>query len=177
MFWEHKIIAHKAEKGLEQNGNTLPAKLLCRQLSEEHFRPLSVSERWRQLEGQNVRSVLAIMSSQLLDIFFPKGQSLLQFKLKSPIKRWPCWSPENLCTHGAFILPTPTLHLDLMITFLKNKNQLHAESAGEPVVIFCFFRPFCWSECKMGLKMEDNSHTQSMNLLPYYIQSVPPISL
>lgn len=71
--------------------------------------------------------------------------------------------------------PPPALHLDLMITLLKNKNQLHAESAGEPVVVFCFFRPFCWSGCKMGLKMEDNS--QSMNLLPNYIQVVPPILL
>ena len=34
------MIAHKAQTGLEQNGNTLPEKSLCRQLSEQRFRPL-----------------------------------------------------------------------------------------------------------------------------------------
>lgn len=153
----------------ETKWNTFPAKLSCRQLSEEHFCALSVSERWRQLEGQNVRSALTIMSLQLLDIFSPKGQSFVPVQVEKSnqiLALLISW--KSLHPWGIYSL-SPSLHLDLMITLLKNKNQLHAESTGDSVVIFCFFSPFCWSGCKMGQKMEDNLHRQSMNLVPYYI--------
>lgn len=60
---KNNCIEKKAQTGLEQNGNIPPEKLFHRQLSEERFHPLSVSEWRRQLVGQNARSAVTIMSS------------------------------------------------------------------------------------------------------------------